>query len=71
MPPGRTHKRPGESDGDSPDGQGAKCKLPRLERGGTPNDFSSVVKSKLSSYTRTGQVRRPPGTTPRDHCPCT
>jgi hypothetical protein len=27
-----------------------------LERDGAPNDFSSVVKSKLSSYTRTGQA---------------
>ncbi|KAI0127113.1 hypothetical protein BJ170DRAFT_596672 [Xylariales sp. AK1849] len=56
MRPGRPPKRPGEPDIESPDSQQAKCKLPRLDRGGTPNDFSSVVKSKLSSYTRTGQA---------------
>lgn len=56
MPPGRPPKRPGELGVDGADGQGTKCKLPRLDRGGTPSDFSSVVKSKLSSYTRTGQV---------------
>ncbi|KAI1334593.1 hypothetical protein F5Y15DRAFT_285477 [Xylariaceae sp. FL0016] len=57
MPPGRPPKRPGEPDGAdslSPDGP-AKCKLPRIERP-PPNDFSSVVKSKLQSYTRTGQA---------------
>ncbi|KAH8203568.1 hypothetical protein TruAng_002316 [Truncatella angustata] len=56
MPPGRPPKRPGELEIDGIEGQGTKCKLPRLDRGGTPNDFSSVVKSKLSSYTRTGQA---------------
>ncbi|KAI1205665.1 fungal-specific transcription factor domain-containing protein [Annulohypoxylon truncatum] len=57
MPPGRPPKRPGEAaDLDSPDGT-AKCKLPRLDRDrAAPNDFSSVVKSKLQSYTRTGQA---------------
>ncbi|KAI1843573.1 hypothetical protein JX265_007357 [Neoarthrinium moseri] len=54
MPPGRPPKRPGEPEVEAADG--TKCKLPRLDRGGTPNDFSSVVKSKLSSYTRTGQA---------------
>lgn len=52
MPPGRPPKRSGS--GDSPDNQ-IKCKLPRLDRS-APNDFSSVVKSKLQSYTRTGQA---------------
>lgn len=57
MPPGRPPKRPGEAtDLDTPDGT-AKCKLPRLDRDrAAPNDFSSVVKSKLQSYTRTGQA---------------
>ncbi|OTA68413.1 hypothetical protein K449DRAFT_323440 [Hypoxylon sp. EC38] len=56
MPPGRPPKRPGDAvDLDSSDG--AKCKLPRLDRDRiAPNDFSSVVKSKLQSYTRTGQA---------------
>ncbi|KAI9170760.1 Transcriptional activator protein acu-15 [Paramyrothecium foliicola] len=31
-----------------------KLKLPRLDRG--PDDFSSVVKNRLQSYTRTGQA---------------
>ncbi|ORY55922.1 fungal-specific transcription factor domain-containing protein [Pseudomassariella vexata] len=58
MPPGRPPKRPGEPDDvDSPDSNSqGKLKLPRLDRGGAPNDFSSVVKSKLQSYTRTGQA---------------
>ncbi|KAI0377533.1 fungal-specific transcription factor domain-containing protein [Hypomontagnella monticulosa] len=57
MPPGRPPKRPGDAaDLDFPDGT-AKCKLPRLDRErAAPNDFSSVVKSKLQSYTRTGQA---------------
>lgn len=55
MPPGRPPKRTGESSElDTPDGQ-AKCKISRLDRS-APNDFSSVVKSKLQSYTRTGQA---------------
>ncbi|RYP77196.1 hypothetical protein DL771_001245 [Monosporascus sp. 5C6A] len=55
MPPGRPPKRSGDSvDVESPDGQ-LKCKIPRLDRS-APNDFSSVVKSKLQSYTRTGQA---------------
>ena len=55
MPPGRPPKRTGElSEHDAPDGQ-AKCKISRLDRP-APNDFSSVVKSKLQSYTRTGQA---------------
>lgn len=60
MPPARSLKRPGD-DGDSStspaDGALAgspKIKLPRLDRGS--EDFSSVVKTKLSSYTRTGQA---------------
>ncbi|KAI0975298.1 fungal-specific transcription factor domain-containing protein [Xylaria arbuscula] len=64
MPPGRPPKRPGEADVAVVDGlgpassTGAKCKLPRLDRGERPGraDFSSVVKSKLQSYTRTGQA---------------
>ncbi|KAI2620480.1 fungal-specific transcription factor domain-containing protein [Hypoxylon sp. NC1633] len=62
MPPGRPPKRPGDAaDNDSSDGN-AKCKLPRLDsdrdrdRAAAPNDFSSVVKSKLQSYRRTGQA---------------
>lgn len=55
MAPGRPPKRPGDPDMESPEGA-AKCKLPRLNSGGAPNDFSSVVKSKLQSYTRTGQA---------------
>lgn len=35
-------------------GPGAKMKLPRLDRGS--EDFSSVVKNRLQSYTRTGQA---------------
>lgn len=35
-------------------GPGGKAKLPRLDRGG--DDFSSVVKNRLQSYTRTGQA---------------
>ncbi|KAK4680571.1 hypothetical protein QC764_100900 [Podospora pseudoanserina] len=57
MPPGRpnTLKRASDSTGsDQGDGASTKVKLPRLERG--PEDFSSVVKSKLQSYTRTGQA---------------
>ncbi|KAL4724646.1 hypothetical protein ACLX1H_008088 [Fusarium chlamydosporum] len=53
--PGRPPKRTassGEEDGhiQAP----GKVKLPRLERG--PDDFSSVVKNRLQSYTRTGQA---------------
>ncbi|KAK4202887.1 putative transcriptional activator protein [Triangularia verruculosa] len=57
MPAGRpnTLKRASDSTGsDQGDGASTKVKLPRLERG--PEDFSSVVKSKLQSYTRTGQA---------------
>ncbi|KAF4949043.1 hypothetical protein FGADI_9328 [Fusarium gaditjirri] len=53
--PGRPPKRAasnGEDDG-SIQAPG-KVKLPRLERG--PDDFSSVVKNRLQSYTRTGQA---------------
>lgn len=53
--PGRPPKRPasnGEDDG--PVQAPGKVKLPRLERG--PDDFSSVVKNRLQSYTRTGQA---------------
>ncbi|EGO53347.1 hypothetical protein NEUTE1DRAFT_92544 [Neurospora tetrasperma FGSC 2508] len=55
MPPGGPPKRPSEA-GDTPldNGLQPKMKLPRLER--STEDFSSVVKSKLSQYTRTGQA---------------
>ncbi|CCC06297.1 hypothetical protein SMACR_00514 [Sordaria macrospora] len=55
MPPGRPPKRPSEA-GDAPldNGSQPKMKLPRLER--STEDFSSVVKTKLSQYTRTGQA---------------
>ncbi|WQF84199.1 hypothetical protein CDEST_09213 [Colletotrichum destructivum] len=61
--PGRPPKRPAEggdpaatsSDGDAAPTAAAKVKLPRLEKGGQ-EDFSSVVKNRLSSYTRTGQA---------------
>ncbi|KAI1484343.1 hypothetical protein F5X96DRAFT_475893 [Biscogniauxia mediterranea] len=59
MPPGRPPKRPGEPEIDSSsDASGlGKCKLPRLDRERPPpNEFSNVVKSKLQSYTRTGQA---------------
>ncbi|KAL0935723.1 transcription factor [Colletotrichum truncatum] len=58
--PGRPVKRPadagdnGTTDGDTPP-SAPKVKLPRLEKGGQ-EDFSSVVKNRLSSYTRTGQA---------------
>ncbi|KAK8099866.1 hypothetical protein PG999_010240 [Apiospora kogelbergensis] len=68
MAPGRPPKRPGDAEYDIPESHN-KCKLPKLDRmsssssgggggggGGAPNDFSSVVKSKLQSYTRTGQA---------------
>ena len=51
-PPG---KRPSDAaDNPSEGSPGPKVKLPRLERGA--EDFSNVVKSKLQSYTRTGQA---------------
>ncbi|EAQ93880.1 hypothetical protein CHGG_02115 [Chaetomium globosum CBS 148.51] len=55
MPQARPPKRPSD-DGDGPaDAVSApKVKLARLERG--PEEFSNVVKSKLQSYTRTGQA---------------
>ncbi|KAJ4397840.1 hypothetical protein N0V93_002077 [Gnomoniopsis smithogilvyi] len=56
MPAGRPSKRPGdglEAPLDTRSGP-SKSKLPRIERG--PEDFSSVVKSKLQSYSRTGQA---------------
>lgn len=60
MPPVRSLKRPGDG-GDSSTSLAddalagsPKVKLPRLDRGS--EDFSSVVKTKLSSYTRTGQA---------------
>ncbi|KAK8857317.1 transcription factor [Apiospora arundinis] len=65
MAPGRPPKRPGDAEYETPDSHN-KCKLPKLDRmgsggmagggGAAPNDFSSVVKSKLQSYTRTGQA---------------
>ncbi|KAF3764132.1 hypothetical protein M406DRAFT_216321, partial [Cryphonectria parasitica EP155] len=57
MPAGRPPKRPGDdgtaSPSDSPSGTG-KQKAARVGRG--RGDFSSVVKNKLSSYSRTGQA---------------
>ncbi|KAK4144023.1 uncharacterized protein C8A04DRAFT_11915 [Dichotomopilus funicola] len=56
MPQARPLKRPSDA-GDVPGGSDAaapKAKLARLDRG--PEEFSSVVKSKLQSYTRTGQA---------------
>ncbi|CAN8101495.1 unnamed protein product [Discula destructiva] len=56
MPVGRPPKRPGDGLDcplDTTSGP-AKSKLARLERG--PEDFSSVVKSKLQSHSRTGQA---------------
>lgn len=56
MPVGRPPKRPSdglESPLHTPSAQ-TKSKHARLERG--PEDFSSVVKSKLQSYSRTGQA---------------
>ncbi|KAK0624531.1 hypothetical protein B0T17DRAFT_492208 [Bombardia bombarda] len=50
MPP----KRPLDAADSPADSTAAKVKLPRLERG--PEEFSNVVKSKLQSYTRTGQA---------------
>ncbi|SPQ17596.1 47c71b1c-bf47-4f37-96ba-12ec30c024a3 [Thermothielavioides terrestris] len=48
-------KRRSNAGDDAPNGASApKVKLPRLER--APEDFSNVVKSKLQSYTRTGQA---------------
>lgn len=60
--PGRPPKRPAEAgDAATPSEDVAsttpapKVKLPRLDKGGQ-EDFSSVVKNRLSSYTRTGQA---------------
>ncbi|KAI1076207.1 hypothetical protein F5B20DRAFT_557099 [Whalleya microplaca] len=56
MPPGRPPKRPGEPGIDPLNSPGG-CKFHKLDRDRpAPNDFSSVVKSKLQSYTRTGQA---------------
>ncbi|CAG7562677.1 unnamed protein product [Fusarium equiseti] len=53
--PGRPPKRAASSgEDDGPIHPPGKAKLPRLERG--PDDFSSVVKNRLQSYTRTGQA---------------
>ncbi|KND91044.1 Transcriptional activator protein acu-15 [Tolypocladium ophioglossoides CBS 100239] len=61
--PGRPAKRsadatgPGDDDGSASglsSRNGGRLKLPRTDRG--PEDFSSVVKSRLQSYTRTGQA---------------
>lgn len=56
MPPGRPPKRSGDGISSSLDSSSGvtKAKLPRLEK--STEDFSSVVKSKLSSYSRTGQA---------------
>ncbi|GAB1309828.1 Transcriptional activator acu-15 [Madurella fahalii] len=55
MPQARPPKRPSDAGDVVTDGASApKVKLARLERG--PEDFSNVVKSKLQSYTRTGQA---------------
>ncbi|KAI0509076.1 fungal-specific transcription factor domain-containing protein [Xylaria bambusicola] len=62
MPPGRPPKRPGDADIavldvlGNPSSPATKCKLPRLDQRSGRADFSSVVKSKLQSYTRTGQA---------------
>ncbi|UQC87578.1 uncharacterized protein CLUP02_13095 [Colletotrichum lupini] len=60
--PGRPPKRPAEAgDAATPSEDVAsttpapKVKLPRLDKGGQ-EDFSSVFKNRLSSYTRTGQA---------------
>lgn len=64
--PGRPPKRAASS-GEDDHIQALGKKQPRLERG--PDDFSSVVKNRLQSYTRTGQacdrckVRHEPQTT--------
>jgi len=53
MPRGRPPKRPSDASLDGAEDEGAaRTKLPRL----VPDDFSSVVKHKLSSYSRTGQA---------------
>ncbi|KAF4450940.1 hypothetical protein F53441_6001 [Fusarium austroafricanum] len=53
--PGRPPKRAASNGEDDAQIQApGKVKLPRLERG--PDDFSSVVKNRLQSYTRTGQA---------------
>ncbi|KAF6843707.1 transcription factor [Colletotrichum musicola] len=59
--PGRPPKRPADagdpSTTDADNGPAAgKIKLPRLDKAGGQEDFSSVVKNRLSSYTRTGQA---------------
>ncbi|KAJ4286626.1 hypothetical protein N0V88_007915 [Collariella sp. IMI 366227] len=55
MPQARPPKRPSDAgDGSADASSGPKLKLARLERG--PEDFSNVVKTKLQSYTRTGQA---------------
>ncbi|KAM5379371.1 hypothetical protein ACJZ2D_004069 [Fusarium nematophilum] len=56
MPPGRPAKRAASNGDDDavPAQAPGKVKLPKLERG--PDDFSSVVKNRLQSYTRTGQA---------------
>jgi formamidopyrimidine-DNA glycosylase len=54
MPQGRPLKRPSDAGDVAADASAPKVKLARLERG--PEDFSNVVKTKLQSYTRTGQA---------------
>ncbi|KAL2168540.1 hypothetical protein VTG60DRAFT_7145 [Thermothelomyces hinnuleus] len=56
MPQPRPPKRPSDAGDGSADSAAPapKVKLARLERG--PEEFSNVVKSKLQSYTRTGQA---------------
>ncbi|KAK3299733.1 uncharacterized protein B0H64DRAFT_469927 [Chaetomium fimeti] len=55
MPQARPPKRPSDAgDGPADAASVPKVKLARLERG--PEEFSNVVKSKLQSYTRTGQA---------------
>ncbi|KAL2261944.1 hypothetical protein VTK26DRAFT_2952 [Humicola hyalothermophila] len=55
MPQARPPKRPSDAgDGSADVAPAPKPKTPRVER--APGDFSSVVKSKLQSYTRTGQA---------------
>ncbi|KAK3985082.1 hypothetical protein QBC44DRAFT_251303 [Cladorrhinum sp. PSN332] len=55
MPQSRPNKRPSDAaDMGGDGGSSQKVKLPRIERG--PEDFSTVVKHKLQTYTRTGQA---------------
>lgn len=56
MPGGRPPKRPGDGLDSSLDHSSgpSKPKVPRVEK--TQEDFSATVKTKLQSYSRTGQA---------------